>query len=193
MSATASRLAASSPWRTAMSAALRNGCAARATPQPTSAILSAAASRFVPLQLVLERSDRALRIVLLHRQPDRLRLQALNLVAPSFRWRWQAFERRALAFRLTQRREMRKGAELALDFIFARAPLAQALGRGGVSISRNVALSHKLGIGRGKRIGLLALMLQRLELTLQFGKLGCRCARPVELFRPLAQRVRAYR
>jgi hypothetical protein len=79
-----------------------------------------------PLQLVLERSDRALGIVLLHRQPDRLRLQALNVLTPSFRWRWQAFEQCTLAFRLAQH-EMRKGAELALDLIFARTPLARLI------------------------------------------------------------------
>ena len=94
-----------------------------------------------------------------------------------------------MALRLAQRREMRQGAELALDLVFARTPLAQALGGGRVSVPRCIALADELGIGRGERIGLIALMLQRLEFALQFGKLGCRGARPVELVRPLAQRL----
>jgi hypothetical protein len=83
---------------------------------------------------------------------------------------------------------MRKGAKLALDLIFARAPLAQALGGGRVSIPGCVALADELSIGRGERIGLLARMLQRVEFTLQSGELGRRGARPVELVRLLAQR-----
>src|SRR5580700_2858525 len=84
---------------------------------------------------------------------------------------------------------MRQGAELALDLIFARAPLAQALRGGGVSIPGRVALTDELGIGRGERVGFIALMLESLEFALQFGELGCRGARPVELVRPLAQRL----
>ena len=88
---------------------------------------------------------------------------------------------------------MRQGAELALDLVFARAPLAEALGGGLVSLLGLVALADQLGVGRGKRIGRIALILQRVERVFQFGELGGRCARPVEPVRPLAQRRRAGR
>ena len=84
---------------------------------------------------------------------------------------------------------MRQGAELTLDLVFARTPLAQALRGSRVGVPGHVALAHELGIGRGERVGLVALILQRLELAFQFGQLGGRGARPVELVRLLAQRV----
>ena len=56
-----------------------------------------------------------------------------------------------------------------------------------MSIPRCIALADELGIGRGERIGLIALMLQRVEFALQFSELSRRGARPVKFVCFLAQ------
>ena len=76
------------------------------------------------LQFILQRLDRAFGALPLRRELDRFGLKPRNLIAPAFRRRRQAFERLKTAFRLAQRREMRQGAEQALDLVLAPTPLA---------------------------------------------------------------------
>ena len=58
---------------------------------------------------------------------------------------------------------MRQGAELALDFVFPRPPLAQALGDRCVGFLWPRPAADELGISRGERIGFIALVFQRVK------------------------------
>ncbi len=171
ISATALRLPSSSPWRTGISLAVSYRL--RNSPQPSTrlASCSAAASSPIARELGLEEPvDRDLCGLLLYGQLYRLGLQPRDFVAPAFRRRRQVGERQELRFRLAQRREMRQRGEQPPDGVGARAPLRQAPARGVVGRLRLVALADELGVGRGERIGLVALVLQRLERPLPFGQ-----------------------
>ena len=65
---------------------------------------------------------------------------------------------------------MRQRLRVALDFVLARPPLAQASGGTRLSFPGRVALSSELGISRSERTGLVALTFQRVEFALQFGE-----------------------
>ena len=124
-------------------------------------------------ELVLERADRGFGALLLRGEPDRLGLRArASLVAPAVRRRRQGFERRALALRLAQRREMRQARRAGAGSRLRRArrSLERLWRRPRRPSLAVVALAHQLGVGRGQRVGLVALMLQRVECALQFAR-----------------------
>ena len=115
MSATASRLAASSPCRKGMSARGVEAAAQFAPGVDPSRGLQRRRVERDRLQLVLERSDRALGSLSPRRQADRVVAQALNLVAPRGRRRRQIVERREPLSASRNAARCGSGAELALD------------------------------------------------------------------------------
>ena len=135
-------------------------------------------------ELLLERADRGLHVLLLRGQTNRLRLQLGERLAPAVWRRRQIGERREPRFRIAERGEMRQAREQPLNRFRSRPAFAERPCCGLISRLRLVAPAHQFGIGRGQRVGLLALLFQRLQLALlfrQFAALGARPEKPIGL------------